>query len=603
MATALRHRGPDGAGVWVDDRASLGHRRLAIIDLSDAAAQPMTGVSGAVITYNGEIYNYRELRADLEAKGERFRSDSDTEILLRLWEREGPRCLDRLVGMFAFAIWDPRSGRLFLARDRLGKKPLYYAHRGVRLAFGSEPKALFALPELAESAAIDPHALSDFLSLGYVLTPKSIFSGIARLPAGHYAIFDCNSGRLEVAEYWFLHEFFLADRVAYGSVARERFADLLTDAVTLRLRSDVPVGVFLSGGLDSSAIAAIMAEIDQAGTRAFCVGFTEANFDESLYARLVADHLGIPLTVIANSPASPNLIATLMTATDEPFADTSIIPSYLLNVAARHHVTVALTGDGADEILAGYATYRADAYYRLTSRVPRMATRFLSRIAERRLRPRDQKVGWEYKLRQYIKGHGLSAERAHYWWRVILSDAEKRRLMGDDLIRATAGYDPFDTFDAAFRRVAGAGFLDRSLYVDIKTWLQDDILIKADRASMAASLEVRSPFLDHRLVEFVATLDPAAKMDARRQKVALRDMMAQRLPATTLRRPKSGFNAPTRDWGRISLDAPAPDGWFQPGFLLDVKNDNVTFKTFLIATLAAWLHLFAGLRSNGKWGV
>lgn len=601
MCDVMAHRGPDGSGEWTDKVATLGHRRLAIIDLTSAGAQPMVGASGAVISFNGEIYNYRELRAELTAAGERFQSDSDTEVLLRLFEREGERCLDRLVGMFAIAIWDPRRGRLFLARDRLGKKPLYYYLQDGRLAFASEIKALMTLPEIAKGAEIDPLAMSDFLSLGYILSPKTAFANIRRLPAAHFAWFRPDTGAWSEHEYWRLDEHFLAERIPYGPAARERFSALLDDAVRIRLRSDVPVGVFLSGGLDSSAVAAKVAALGASEVRAFCVGFEDASFDEADYARTVADHVGIPMTLLDNPHPDAELVSRLIWHCDEPFADTSMLPTYLLNRQARAHVTVALTGDGADEILAGYPTYRANEIYNASRHLPLVLTRHLSRLADKRLRPRYRKVGWDFKLRRFLRSHGLSRTEAHYSWRMIMSDADKQALMGEDMARACHGYSPFDTFANAFARVRGASFLDQTLYVDTKTWLQDDILTKADRMSMAASLEVRSPFLDHRMVELAAQLAPGAKMNARRQKIILKDVMAPSLPPVTIARRKVGFSAPTAALQRVSLLDSEAGEFFRTDFRLHPEREDVTFKGFVLATLGAWLHVLTNLRKTGAW--
>lgn len=598
MTQTLEHRGPDGSGLWLDEHVALGHRRLAIIDLSEAGAQPMIGPSGSVITFNGEIYNYRELRADLEAAGEIFKSDSDTEVLLRLFEREGERCLDRLIGMFAFAVWEPKRGRLFLARDRLGKKPLYYSHDGKRLAFASEIKALLELREINSRAAIDPLAVSDFLSLGYILSPKSALTNIRRLPAAHFAWFHPKSGQWSQSEYWRLEEYFLDTRLAHDTQSRERFAALFSDAVSLRLRSDVPVGIFLSGGIDSAAVAATAAALNPNGTQAFSVGFKEDSFDESTYAELVARHLGIPFTRLDNPSAETDLLRQLMHFTDEPFADTSIMPTWQLNKSARRHVTVGLTGDGADEILAGYPTYRADAYYRLTRHLPNYAMRGLSSLAGYILKPSYRKVGWDFKMQQFLKGHGKTPERAHYWWRVVFSEEEKRHIMGSDLLKACTDYDPFDSFHGYFQKVKGASFLDQTLFVDIKTWLQDDILVKADRMSMAASLEVRSPFLDHRLVELAARLAPSAKMDARCQKVILKETMANRLPSSIIGRRKAGFGAPTRSLGCTRLDAGSFNAMFCREFHLDPGREDVTYKSFSLAILGTWLKMFADTRLN-----
>lgn len=588
MTDALAHRGPDGAGHFTDGLCALGHRRLAIIDLSDHAAQPMRGDGGSVLTFNGEIYNYQDLRRRLGAD-DGFRTDSDTEVLLKAWERWGQDCLHHLVGMFAFAVWDPRRRELTMVRDRLGKKPLYYVHDGRFLAFASEIKSLMALPEVAGRAAVDPLAVSDYLSLGYILTPKTIFANVKRLPAASVAVFHADDGRLELRSYWDLEDVVNQPRRPYDNKAREQFDELLEDAVRLRLRADVPVGLFLSGGLDSSAIAAVMARINPGGTRAYCVGFAEKSYDESGHARAVADHLGIPLTVLESPDPDPALVQRLASFYDEPFADTSSMPTFLLNASARREITVALSGDGGDEILAGYVTYRANRYRRVASLLPRPVLRGLDALARASLRPRYGKVGWDYKARQFLSACGHDAERAHYMWRQVFPDHQKMALMSDDLQAACADYDPFEHFADWFRRVPRAPFLDRTLFVDIKTWLQDDILVKADRMSMANSLEVRSPFLDHRLVEFMAGLHPAAKMDGLRQKAILKDVMAARLPSPILGRAKSGFGAPTLALGCTGLPPDAAPELFQADFRLDPRREDITYKGFALSMLQAWL--------------
>lgn len=596
MAGCLAHRGPDGEGFHCEGGAEggvgLAHRRLAILDLSRDGAQPMVGPSGAVITFNGEIYNFEDLRRGLEQAGERFRSRCDTEVLLRLYEREGEACLDRLVGMFALAIWDPRRGQLFLARDRLGKKPLYYFHNDGLFAFASEPAALLALEDVRKHLKIDPRAVSDFLSLGYVLSPRTIFAGIHRLPAAHCAWYDGKRHTLTLREYWRLDEHVQAERRPSGPDTLAEFSALFTDAVQLRLRSDVPVGLYLSGGIDSAAIAATVANLGHSHTRAFCIGFDDPSYDESAKARRVADHLGIALDVLPAPVPTVDHLAMLISRLAEPFADTSMVPTDLLNRCARPHVTVALTGDGGDEILAGYPTYQADALYRWSRHLPGPVTRGLSWAAKRLLAPRYRKVGWDYRLHQFLAGHGLSRARAHYWWRVIFTEADKARLMSPELFEACRGYDPFDTFAEHFDRVRGAAFLDQTLYVDLKTWLQDDILVKADRMSMGHGVEVRSPFLDHRLVEFCATLPVSAKRRGCRQKAILKDAMAQMLPADILDSPKSGFSGPTRALGRAGLAPTVCPTLFRSGFVLDPTREDVTFKSFSLAALNTWVDLF-----------
>lgn len=549
----------------------------------------MTGEDGAVVVFNGEIYNHAELREYLAGKGRKFRSRSDTEVLLAAWEHWGESCLERLNGMFAFALWDPRRRVLFLARDRLGKKPLFFHHDGRFLAFASEPKALFCHDRIRAGRDIDLRSLSDFLSVGYVLGDKSIWSNLKSLPPAHGATFDAATGSLRSWQYWNLADFVLAPRRPYDQSAREHFMELLDDAVRLRLDADVPVGNFLSGGVDSSAVTAVTARISAHPPTAFTVGFAERSFDERTHARIVAHHVGVRLEELEVAPDRDTDLAALAWHLDEPFADTSALPCFHLNQAAARHVKVALAGDGADEVLAGYPTYKANRLYSVYRHMPAPLQAALDHTARRVLRPSYRKVSLDYKLRQFLAGRGLSAERAHYWWRVVFSNAEKHRLLSDDVLAALGDYDPFTVFADHFKEVRGGQFLDRCLYVDIKTWLANDILVKVDRTSMAWGLEVRSPFLDHRLVEWVLGLEASAKMRRGRQKCILKDSMADRLPASILNRRKEGFGAPTAGIGRV--DPPESGrlaGLFRQNFRLSPAREDVTYKSFVLRMLAAW---------------
>ncbi|MEO5375151.1 MAG: asparagine synthase (glutamine-hydrolyzing) [Alphaproteobacteria bacterium] len=604
MVATLAHRGPDAEGVWTDGDggAALGHRRLAVIDPA-SGRQPMVGASGCVIVFNGEIYNYRELRADLTAQGCRFRSDSDTEVLLAAYERHGPGVLERLIGMFAFAVWHPVERRLFLARDRLGKKPLFHFQGEGHFAFASEMKALLDLDVVRRQVDIDPLALSDFLSLGYILTPRSIFRGIRKLPAGHCGWYDVTTGEFRPQAYWRLEDHVTGPRQPYDAAARRRFADLVEDAVALRLRADVPLGGYLSGGIDSATVMAMAARRATKPVQAYCVGFADRRFDEYAQALDTADHLNLPMTRLSHETFHQDELPRLVWHCDEPFADTSMIPTYLLNRAARQFTTVALTGDGADECLGGYSTYRADLLHRVYRRVPGALHDLIHAVARKLLRPSHGKVSLDYKARQFLGSHGLSPRRAHYWWRVLFSDEEKRRILGPDSLAACGDYDPFQMFDAHFDRVASASFLDQALYVDVKTWLQDDILVKADRMSMASGVEVRSPFLDHRLVEFLARLEPRAKMAGWTQKRILKQSMAGVLPSSVLGRPKRGFNAPTVHYGFRSLTCGDFPGLLRNDLVLDPAAEDITFKSFSLGVLDIWLAMFSRYRRGEPWGL
>lgn len=601
MILPLAHRGPDGQGLWSDGVATLGHRRLAIIDL-ETGDQPMVGASGIVAVLNGEIYNYVELRDELRARGAIFRTNSDTEVLIRAYEEYGEECLTRFVGMYAFAIWDPHHRHLFLARDRLGKKPLFYYQSDHLFAFASEIKALLRVSRITEEAAtIDPLAISDFLSLGYILAPKTVFRGIRRLPPGYCATLHAGTKRFAVRNYWHLEDRINARSRITGRAARERFAELLDDAVRIRLRSDVPIGIYLSGGIDSSAVAATVASLSARPPSAFCVGFDEDSFDESRHAQTAADHLGINLKIVRNAPGSAETLGTLIWHVDEPFADTSIVPTYLLNRAARPHLVVALTGDGSDEVLAGYRTYTADRVFAAYRHVPFILRQAVAALARLALRPSYRKVSWDYMARQFLAAPSDNREQAHYWWRVIYSDMEKNRLMSPELNAACRGYDPFDEFHQLFGRVRHGSFLAQSQYVDVKTWLEADILVKVDRMSMANGVEVRAPFLDHRLVEFCSELADSEKISGLGQKVILKDVMGARLPAQIIHRSKRGFNAPLAKGSALAIEDAAQTGLFNHGAQLDPRREDITFKSFSLTALNAWLKLYAGLRRSGTW--
>jgi len=597
MSDALVHRGPDDSGLWYDNGVGFAHRRLSIIDI-DGGAQPMAGDRGCVIVFNGEIYNYLELRADLESDGIVFQTKSDTEVVLKLYEKFGPDCLSRLIGMFALAIWDPAAKRLFLARDRLGKKPLYYAVRQGTLYFASELKGLLAHPEFQTGLDIDPRALSDYLSFGYVLTPKSFYRDVFRLPAAHFAFFAPETGTLETHEYWRLEEFFLAPRLPNDAATKSEFTALLDDAVRLRLRADVPIAMSLSGGIDSAAILESVARQSVGDITSYSVGFNDPSFDESVQARETANFLGIPFEKLSNSDAA---LEDLVWHADTPLADTSISPTHALYAAIGQRSKVALSGDGGDELLAGYETYRADALYRHYRRTPLPLQKLAARAAQRWLKPSYKKVSFDYKLRQFLAASGLSREDAHIWWRTIFSAQEKRGLLTPELTEMCEGYDPATAAAAYFAKVGGASFLDQTQFVDIKTWLQDDILVKVDRMSMASSVEVRCPFLDHRLVEFCAQLPNRAKLKGAQKKVILREVLSGRLPESVVHGRKSGFNAPTaRDLGKMKRLL-RTNGRFRSDFAFDPAQEDVTFKLFSLNVLHDWFERFDPSRPPGEW--
>jgi len=547
MAGLLAHRGPDGEGVWAQGPVGLGHRRLAIIDLSDAAAQPMANEDETVwIVFNGEIYNFQGLRDDLVRRGHRFRSKSDTETILHLYEEEGEACLGRLRGMFAFALWDGRRRRLLLARDRVGKKPLFYWHRpGRGLAFASEPKAFLADPEFR--AEPDPEAIWHFLGLQYIPSPWSAFRGVRKLPPAHYLVLE--GDRLEVRRYWELR---------YTPKRTEPAADLLAElgarlreAVRLRLISDVPLGAFLSGGVDSSGVVALMHAVGTGPVRTFSIGFPEAEYDELRYARMVAERFGTEHHELVVRPDALAVLPRLVWHYNEPFGDSSAIPSLYLAEMTRRSVTVALNGDGGDESFAGYHRYLALRLSRPFDFVPPGLGRGLQGLAGRL--PAGRAKGFLSRAAHFLAAQDPDPRRRYTRWLLHFDHGRKRALCTPAFQALAGGADSAELILAAYARADGTDLLDRTLSVDVQTYLPDDLLVKMDIATMAHSLEARSPYLDHEVMEFAAALPPRLKLRGRVGKALLKDLLAPLLPPELLHRRKMGFGVPLDHWFRGPL--------------------------------------------------
>jgi asparagine synthase (glutamine-hydrolysing) len=553
MTAHLVHRGPDGTGQVERGAVSLGHRRLAIIDLDPASDQPLTDSSGSHwIVFNGEIYNYRELRSRLEREGGRFRSHGDTEVIVEAYRLWGDRFVEELDGMFAFALWDEPRQRLLLARDRAGEKPLYFqvvSGSGTApdgLLFASELGALRIHPRAARE--IDPTALGQFISLGYSLGERTLIAGIRRLPPAHLMVVE--RGRPVSSRcYWDLAPRFRTKIPRTGvAEAAEELGRRIDAAVESRLVADVPLGAFLSGGIDSSTVVEAMRRVRPVpAPRAFSIGFHEDSFDELPAARAVARDLEVDLASRYVGVDAARALEHLVAVQGEPFADTSIVPFYFLARFAREQVTVCLSGDGGDELFAGYPTYRADRLRHRTRWIPGGVTATAGRLFERLGPTTHSKVGFDYKLRQFLSGHRLDARRAHHHWRVLFAPEQKRALLRPQY-REAAADDGFGVFSAFHDEVEDCHYLDQAMYVDIKTWLVDDILFKVDRATMAHSLEARAPFLDPRVVELAASLPVDWKLRAGASKYLLRRVARDRLPRAVLRRPKRGFNAPVSNW-------------------------------------------------------
>ena len=543
MGHVLTHRGPDAGGMWADGHAALAHRRLSIIDVS-GGVQPLSNENGTVwITFNGEIYNHAEIRRQLESHGHTYRTQSDTETIVHAYEQWGEHCVDHLLGMFAFAIWDAPRRRMLLARDRVGIKPLYYAELpGQGLVFGSEIKAILQHPEV--SRAWRPDALDSYLSLLYVPAPATIYRAINKLPAGHVLIAE--NGRCRVRQYWDLE--FTGD----GSDAREeeylqRLDDLLRDSVKSELISDVPLGAFLSGGIDSTAVVSYMAETSDAPVVTTSVGFDQPAYDELEHAEVVARHLGCEHHPQVVKPDIVDLLPRLAWHLDEPFADSSAVPTYYVSQAARRLVTVALSGDGGDELWAGYPWHRVERLEARARRALGPAASMVGRLAH--ALPLSVKGARALRHLALAPAAACAVKHAYNHFDV---DA-KTRLYSSDFSQQLIGTDVLAPFRDAYSACRSRDALDRSMYLDLKTYLVDDVLTKVDRMSMAVSLEVRVPLLDHRLLEFAATVPSSLKLKAGTSKYLLRRLLHRRVPSSILERGKRGFAAPIGEWLRGPL--------------------------------------------------
>lgn len=542
MGDAIRHRGPDAGGTYMDSSIALVHRRLSILDLSDAGNQPMMSASGRfIIAFNGEIYNYRELRENLRENGVRFRTQTDTEVLLELYERKRERCLDDLNGMFAFAIWDTESRELFLARDRLGKKPLYYNHTSKTFTFGSEIKALLQLPFIKPE--VSPEAVKDFFFYQYIPDPKTIYKNLHKLLPGHWLRTD--GRKAEMGQYWDVR----FDGASHASVEsiEEGLYELIDDAVKLRMISDVPLGAFLSGGVDSSAIVGLMAGHASRPVTTCSIGFDSKSFDEVCYAKQVAELFATDhheFTVKDNVASNLESIARFF---DEPFADPSFVPTFFVSQLARQQVTVALAGDGGDENFAGYSKYRTDD---LENRIRRLFPGALRRNIFPSLASLASLIPYQpaQRAQTLLNTLAVSPEQGFYLTNSFFRPEIWNRIVGQDLDLQTRDYDPGEMTRQYYRNAPAEDHLSRILYTDIKTYLPGDILVKVDRMSMANSLETRAPLLDYRVVEYAASIPSKLKLKGNEKKFVLKDTFGRLLPDDILYRKKMGFSVPLADW-------------------------------------------------------
>jgi asparagine synthase (glutamine-hydrolysing) len=550
MAAAIRHRGPDESGEHIAPGVALAHRRLAIIDLS-SGQQPMYNEDGSVVVvYNGEIYNFHEVAAELVAAGHKFRTHSDTEVVVHAWEEWGRDSVRRMNGMFAYALWDERRGELFLARDRLGKKPLYYAALpDGRFAFASELKALLVDP--AVSRQLDYQALEDYLALGYVPDPKSIFAGVRKLSPGHTLVVRRGAALEEPREYWDLS--FDQSRSGSEQELGQELIERLREATRIRLMSEVPLGAFLSGGVDSSAVVAMMAGLSTTPVNTCSISFTDPRFDESRYASEIAQRYRVRHYTETVDPEDFVLLDQLVGIYDEPFADSSAIPTYRVCELARKQVTVALSGDGGDEVFAGYRRYR---WHMNEERVRRIVPLGLRRAVFGFLGRVYPKMDWAPRpLRAASTFQGLARDSVEGYFHSVsvTTNAQRRELYSEDFKRRLDGYNALQVFRDHAARNPSAHPLSAIQYIDFKTYLPGDILVKVDRASMAHSLEVRCPILDYTFVEWAAQLSPALKLAGQEGKHLFKRSLEPYVPRDTLYRDKMGFAVPIAGWFRGPL--------------------------------------------------
>jgi asparagine synthase (glutamine-hydrolysing) len=617
------HRGPDDEGVWIHGATGFAHRRLAIIDLSeghqpmlrlpqgspDAAGRPLA------VCFNGEIYNYRTLRRELQDEGVAFRTGSDTEVLLALYERHGVRCVERLNGQFAFALYDARADRLLVARDHLGQKPLYYMETGDGIVFASELKGLLALRE--GSPRLNAQALWDFLSLGYVTGEDAALGGVRVLRPGTRLIVEEGASRLET--YWDIplcgsdgtNGRMVAPSDGYESLVRL----LLREAVSRALVADVPVGVFLSAGLDSSSILSLATEIQGAPLPTFTVDYEESSYAEGGDATAFARSLGSEHTLLPMGASDvPRLLDPVVWHTDSLQAMPSALPLYLVSQAAAARVKCVLHGGGGDEVFLGYPTYVADVLA-VPFRWPAARVAARAGLAAMRLVPASHaRVGLDYKARQFLSGAALPADRAHYHWRTIFSEQEKRQLVHPDL--GADCHESFGAFEPALQRARSARVLDRGGFVDLKTWWVDMGLVQADGITMAHGLEARMPFMDPTLVEVAMGIPGDERLRYLRPKALLRRALRPLLPATLTRRRKMGFHVPLATWFRGPLhdwlaDQLSPErvrrhGWFSMEVIQrlvrehDLRRADHSFRLWNLVVALRWKELV--LDDGGRSG-
>jgi asparagine synthase (glutamine-hydrolysing) len=604
MTKVIAHRGPDQDGIYTDEFVSLGHRRLSIIDLSEHGRQPMSNEDGSIwVTFVGEIYNFQELRPVLEGLGHTFRSRTDTEVIVHAYEEYGPACVERFNGMFAFAVWDKKRRELILARDRLGVKPLYYYAQDERLVFASEIKAIVQVPEVKRE--INPQALYHYVGYEFVPAPDTMFRQVHKLPPGHYLRYK--DGKTEMVRYWDLQ---FRQQAHSREYYEQTLRDMLTESVRKRLISDVPLGVFLSGGLDSSAVVALMSRCGVDPIQTFSLGYDDPSFSELDYARVVAKQFGTTHREIIIDPITPNLIETAVWHLDEPMTDLSTIPFYLICKKAREHVTVCLSGEGGDEVLVGYDRFKAskaNGYYGL---LPEWIRRGVIAPLVNALPDQPQKKGLVNVAKRFVQGGLLPDEAGHMRWQYFGLPADDLQLFGKDVL-AEITSDPFAPVRAHALRCNSTQRLDREIYVDLKFTMPESVLMKVDKMSMAHALEVRVPFLDYQFVEFCATIPGDLKLEGFTTKGIFRSAMKGILPDVIRGRGKQGYSLPIKNWLRQELreymtdlltSSPLMSEAFNMSYIRQLIREHEDYRAnhnhilWALINLAIWHRLFIEAR-------
>jgi asparagine synthase (glutamine-hydrolysing) len=582
MNEAIRHRGPDEDGFYFSEGVGLGMRRLSIIDLKSGQQPIHNQDSTAWIVFNGEIYNYRELRGQLEKLGHRFYTDSDTEAIVAAYDHYGTDCPRYLRGMFAFAIWDERTKSLFLARDRVGKKPLLYAQLDGELVFGSEFTAVLAHPRVSRD--VDFEAIHHYLSFICVPAPLTAYRSIRKLEPGHTLLW--RNGEIKTERYWQLD--FSKKQNIREQEAGERAVELLRDAVRVRLMSEVPLGAFLSGGIDSSAVVALMAQESSEKIKTFAIGFDEQDFSELHHARRVAEHVGADHHEFIVRPDAMEVLPTLVEHYGEPFADSSAIPSYYVSKETRKYVTVALNGDGGDECFAGYQRYAAMSIAQKYANLPATLRDSVIANVVGALPGFDARQNPLRKAKRFIAAASLPPVERYLRWVSAFDNAAKQDLYSEAFRHDTASFRSASILEPWFAKANGAGIVDASLLADTMTYLPNDLLVKMDIASMAVSLEARSPFLDHHLMEFAAGLPEKLKLRRLTTKYLLKRVLRKLVPAENLTRSKMGFGVPIGHWFRGAMqpflretllaEKALGRGLFRPEKVRELIDSHVTAK-------------------------